>query len=54
MYASRDCACRPAGFFGRPDVDFREGVLGFRDLHDGVRHRNLRLTARAVAHETAA
>ncbi|MEV6837468.1 MBL fold metallo-hydrolase [Streptomyces sp. NPDC051133] len=56
VYAPRDCARRLAGFFGRPDVGFLKGVLDFRDLYDGhdVRHWNLRLTARAVAHDTEA
>ncbi|GGW73179.1 MBL fold metallo-hydrolase [Streptomyces lucensis JCM 4490] len=56
VYAPRDCARRLAGFFGRPDTGFLETVFDFRDLHDGhdVRHWNLRLTARAVAHGTEA
>ncbi|MEU3825310.1 MBL fold metallo-hydrolase [Streptomyces sp. SID486] len=54
VYAPQDCARRLAGFFGRPDVDFLKGVFDFRDLYDGheARHWNLRLTARAVAHDT--
>ncbi|MGW0414351.1 MBL fold metallo-hydrolase [Streptomyces collinus] len=56
VYAPRDCARRLAGFFGRPDVDFLKAVLDFRDLYDGhdVRHWNLRLTSRAVVHDTEA
>ncbi|MEU0006110.1 MBL fold metallo-hydrolase [Streptomyces sp. NPDC006314] len=56
VYAPQDCARRLAGFFGRADVEFLEGVFDFRDLYDGhdVRHWNLRLTARAVAHGTEA
>ncbi|MFG2608031.1 MBL fold metallo-hydrolase [Streptomyces sp. NPDC048514] len=56
VYAPGDCARRLAGFFGRADVDFLKGVFDFRDLYDGhdVRHWNLRLTARAVAHDTEA
>ncbi|MBL1106308.1 MBL fold metallo-hydrolase [Streptomyces sp. 5-8] len=56
VYAPQDCARRLAGFFGRPDVDFLKGVFDFRSLYDGhdVRHWNLRLTARAVAHDTEA
>ncbi|WBO67111.1 MBL fold metallo-hydrolase [Streptomyces camelliae] len=56
VYAPRDCAQRLAGFFGRPDVGFLKDVFDFRALYDGhdVRHWNLRLTARAVAHDTEA
>ncbi|MET8581804.1 MBL fold metallo-hydrolase [Streptomyces collinus] len=56
VYAPQDCARRLAGFFGRPDVDFLKAVFDFRDLHDGhdVRHWNLRLTSRAVVHDTEA
>lgn len=56
VYAPADCAARLAGFFGRPDVRFLSGVLDFRPLHDGhaVRHWNLRLTSRAVTHDTEA
>ncbi|MGV4985241.1 MBL fold metallo-hydrolase [Streptomyces sp. NRAIS4] len=56
VYAPQDCAHRLAGFFGRADVDFLKGVFDFRALYDGhdVRHWNLRLTARAVAHDTEA
>ncbi|MFF9766722.1 MBL fold metallo-hydrolase [Streptomyces sp. NPDC014636] len=56
VYAPQDCARRLAGFFGRPDVGFLKGVFDFRALYDGheVRHWNLRLTARAVAHGTEA
>jgi ribonuclease BN (tRNA processing enzyme) len=56
VYAPGDCAQRLAGFFGRPDTGFLSGVLDFRPLYDGhaVRHWNLSLTARAVAHDTAA
>ncbi|MFJ9735543.1 MBL fold metallo-hydrolase [Streptomyces sp. NPDC101169] len=53
VYAPQDCARRLAGFFGRSDVEFLKGVFDFRALYDGhdVRHWNLRLTARAVAHD---
>ncbi|MFH8803051.1 MBL fold metallo-hydrolase [Streptomyces sp. NPDC017936] len=56
VYAPADCARRLAGFFGRPDVRYLSGVLDFRPLHDGhtVRHRDLRLTSRAVTHDTEA
>ncbi|MEU2064448.1 MBL fold metallo-hydrolase [Streptomyces sp. NPDC013455] len=56
LYAPQGCAGRLAGFLGRPDVDFLKSVFDFRDLYDGhdVRHWNLRLTARAVAHDTEA
>jgi ribonuclease BN (tRNA processing enzyme) len=56
VYAPQDCARRLAGFLGRPDVDFLKGIFDFRPLYDGhdVRHWNLRLTARAVAHDTEA
>ncbi|WP_225836345.1 MBL fold metallo-hydrolase [Streptomyces sp. NK08204] len=56
LYAPQDCARRLAGFFGRADVDFLKNVFDFRPLYDGhdVRHWNLRLTTRAVAHGTEA
>jgi ribonuclease BN (tRNA processing enzyme) len=56
VYAPQDCARRLAGFLGRPDVDFLKDVFDFRPLYDGhdVRHWNLRLTARAVAHDSEA
>ncbi|MEV6179335.1 MBL fold metallo-hydrolase [Streptomyces sp. NPDC052015] len=56
VYAPADCARRLAGFLGRPDVRFLSGVLDFRPLYDGhaVRHWNLRLTSRAVTHDTEA
>lgn len=56
VYAPADCAQRLAGFLGRPDVRFLSGVLDFRPLYDGhaVRHWNLRLTSRAVVHDTEA
>ncbi|MFJ3230488.1 MBL fold metallo-hydrolase [Streptomyces sp. NPDC086787] len=56
VYAPEGCAHRLAGFFGRPDVDFLSGILDFRALHDGhtAQHWNLRLTSRAVAHDTEA
>ncbi|MCX5168279.1 MBL fold metallo-hydrolase [Streptomyces antibioticus] len=56
VYAPLDCARRLAGFFGRPDVRFLSGVFDFRALYDGhtVRHWNIRLTSRAVAHDTEA
>ncbi|MGW0884807.1 MBL fold metallo-hydrolase [Streptomyces sp. NPDC002671] len=56
VYAPQDCALRLGGFFGRADVDFLKEVLEFRPLYDGhdVRHWNLRLTTRAVAHGTEA
>ncbi|MGW7258064.1 MBL fold metallo-hydrolase [Streptomyces sp. NPDC054834] len=56
VYAPQDCARRLAGFFGRPDVKGLSHVLDFRPLYDGhvVRHWNLRLTSRAVAHDTEA
>ncbi|MFE0452082.1 MBL fold metallo-hydrolase [Streptomyces sp. NPDC058914] len=56
VYAPADCARRLAGFLGRPDVRFLSGVLDFRPLYDGhaVQHWNLRLTSRAVAHDTEA
>ncbi|MEV5842053.1 MBL fold metallo-hydrolase [Streptomyces sp. NPDC051985] len=56
VYAPQDCPPRLAAFLGRPDVGFLRGVFDFRPLYDGhsVRHWNLRLTARAVAHGTEA
>ncbi|MER6122671.1 MBL fold metallo-hydrolase [Streptomyces sp. NPDC001795] len=56
VYAPGDCVRRLAGFFGHPDVRFLSGILDFRPLYDGhfVQHWNLRLTARAVAHDTEA
>jgi ribonuclease BN (tRNA processing enzyme) len=56
VYAPQDCARGIAAFLGRPDSDFLKGVFDFRALYDGhdVRHWNLRLTARAVAHGTEA
>ena len=56
VYAPLDCARRLAGFLGRPDVRFLGEYLDFRPLFDGhtVRHWNLRLTSRAVAHDTEA
>ena len=56
VYAPMDCARRLAGFFGRPDLRFLRDVFDFRPLYDGhtVRHWNLRLTSRAVAHDTEA
>ncbi|MFJ5778426.1 MBL fold metallo-hydrolase [Streptomyces sp. NPDC093094] len=56
VYAPRDCAGRLAGFFGRPDARFLDGVLDFRPLSDGhtARHGELLLTARAVEHDTEA
>ncbi|MGW2490737.1 MBL fold metallo-hydrolase [Streptomyces sp. NPDC001606] len=56
LYAPQDCAQRLAGFLGRPDLGFLKDVFDFRPLYDGhdVRHWNLRLTARAVAHDTEA
>ncbi|MER5980936.1 MBL fold metallo-hydrolase [Streptomyces sp. NPDC001857] len=56
VYAPRDCARRLAAFFGQPDARFLTGILDFRALHDGhsVRHWNLKLTSRAVAHDTEA
>jgi ribonuclease BN (tRNA processing enzyme) len=54
VYAPQDCGRRLAGFFGRSDAEFLKDVFDFRALYDGhdVRHWNLRLTARAVAHDT--
>ncbi|MEU7055517.1 MBL fold metallo-hydrolase [Streptomyces sp. NPDC046197] len=56
VYAPVDCAQRLAGFFGRSDTGFLRGLLDFRPLYDGheARHWNLRLTARAVAHDVEA
>lgn len=56
VYAPRDCAGRLAGFLGRRDVRFLDGILEFRPLYDGhtVRHRDLRLTSRSVVHDTEA
>jgi ribonuclease BN (tRNA processing enzyme) len=56
VYAPQDCPRRLAGFLGRADVGFLKDVFDFRALYDGhdVRHWNLRLTARAVAHDTEA
>ncbi|MDX3312575.1 MBL fold metallo-hydrolase [Streptomyces sp. NPDC054884] len=56
VYAPLDCARRVAGFLGRSDVRFLSDVLDFRALFDGhtVRHWNLRLTSRAMAHDTEA
>ncbi|MCG7210682.1 MBL fold metallo-hydrolase [Streptomyces arenae] len=56
VYAPQDCARRLANFLGRPDPGFLSGVFDFRPLYDGhaVRHWNLRLAARAVAHGTEA
>jgi len=52
VYAPGDCARRLAGFFGQPDARFLSDFFDFRPLYDGhsVRHWNLRLAARAVAH----
>jgi ribonuclease BN (tRNA processing enzyme) len=56
VYAPAGCAQRLAGFFGRQDVDFLSGVFDFRALADGhtVRHGDLLLTSRAVAHDVEA
>ncbi|MER5434567.1 MBL fold metallo-hydrolase [Streptomyces sp. NPDC002588] len=56
VYAPMNCALRLAGFFGRADIRFLSGAFDFRPLYDGhtVRHWNLRLTSRAVAHDTEA
>ncbi|MFJ8105128.1 MBL fold metallo-hydrolase [Streptomyces sp. NPDC096132] len=56
VYAPMDCALRLAGFFGRADIRFLSGVFDFRPLYDRhtVRHWNLRLTTRAVLHDTEA
>ncbi|CAL9610207.1 putative protein [Streptomyces sp. enrichment culture] len=56
VYAPADCARRLAGFFGRPDTGFLDGVFAFHALEDGhtVRHGALLLTSRAVRHDTEA
>ncbi|MFI6036788.1 MBL fold metallo-hydrolase [Streptomyces sp. NPDC051315] len=56
VYAPAGCAQRLAAFLGRPDARSMSGVLDFRPLYDGhaVRHWNLRLTSRAVVHDTEA
>ncbi|GGZ33657.1 MBL fold metallo-hydrolase [Streptomyces poonensis] len=56
VYAPGDCGQRIARFLGRPDPGFLSGILDFRPLCDGhtVRHGDLRLTARAVHHDTEA
>ena len=56
VYAPPGAAHRLAGFFGRADVRFLSGVLDFQPLYDGheVRHWNLRLVSRAVAHDAEA
>ncbi|MFG2883101.1 MBL fold metallo-hydrolase [Streptomyces sp. NPDC048297] len=56
LYAPQDCARRLAGFLGLPHLGFLKDVFDFRPLYDGhdVRHWNLRLTARAVAHDSEA
>ncbi|MDX3638365.1 MBL fold metallo-hydrolase [Streptomyces sp. MB09-02B] len=56
VYAPGDCAARVAGFLGRSDPTSLNGVFDFRPLYDGhtVRHWNLTLTARAVAHDVEA
>ncbi|MFF4013441.1 MBL fold metallo-hydrolase [Streptomyces sp. NPDC001843] len=56
VYAPQDCARRLAAFLGRSDVKWLSHVLDFRPLYDEhtVRHWNLRLTARAVVHDTEA
>lgn len=56
VYAPRGCAQRLAGFFGQSDVGFLSRFLDFQPLYDGhaVRHWNLRLATRTVAHGTEA
>ncbi|MGI5483312.1 MBL fold metallo-hydrolase [Streptomyces lavendofoliae] len=56
VYAPAGCARRIAGFLGRPDHEPPAAVFDFRDLYDGhvAHHGGLRLTARAVAHDTEA
>ncbi|MGW1022672.1 MBL fold metallo-hydrolase [Streptomyces sp. NPDC002577] len=56
VYAPADCARRLAGFFGRSDPAFLNGVFAFEALYDGheVRLGGLRLTSRAVVHDTEA
>ncbi|MEU9393400.1 MBL fold metallo-hydrolase [Streptomyces sp. NPDC048324] len=56
VYAPAGCAHRLAGFLGRPDTGFLNGVFAFHPLYDGhsVRHWNLRLTSRAVVHDVEA
>ena len=56
VYAPPGLAHRLAGFFGRSDIRFLEGILAFHPLYDGheVRHWNLRLASRAVVHDVEA
>ncbi|MET9775767.1 MBL fold metallo-hydrolase [Streptomyces sp. NPDC006367] len=56
VHAPQGCAERLAGFLGRPDTAFLDGVLDFRPLYDGhtARHGGLLLTARAVRHDVEA
>ncbi|POX46750.1 MBL fold metallo-hydrolase [Streptomyces sp. Ru71] len=56
VYAPEGCAQRLAGFLGRPDVKFLDGILDFRPLYDGhvARHGGLTLAARSVVHDTEA
>ncbi|MFF7445193.1 MULTISPECIES: MBL fold metallo-hydrolase [unclassified Streptomyces] len=56
VYAPAGCDRRLAGFLGRPDTGFLNGVLDFRTLYDGhvVRHGDLTLTSRAVVHDVEA
>ncbi|MET7440350.1 MULTISPECIES: MBL fold metallo-hydrolase [unclassified Streptomyces] len=56
VLAPEACGQRLAGFFGRPDAGFLDGILDLRPLRDGAEARfgGLRLTSRAVVHDTEA
>ncbi|MBA4859894.1 MBL fold metallo-hydrolase [Streptomyces sp. PSKA54] len=56
VYAPTACAQRLAGFFGKADPAFLNGVFVFEALYDGHEAHlgGLRLTSRAVVHDTEA
>jgi ribonuclease BN (tRNA processing enzyme) len=56
VHAPAGCAERLAGFFGRTDTAFLNGVFDFRPLYDGhtARYGDLTLTSRAVTHDVEA
>jgi ribonuclease BN (tRNA processing enzyme) len=56
VYAPAACARRLAGFFGKADPAFLDGVFAFEALYDGheVRIGGMLLTSRAVVHDTEA